>query len=157
MRKCLIIISFLCFGGLCLCHAQNTEMVDTCTNESINCREYHLYMQLKGHDFTGICVMNILSEKNIIGTIMNEFGVKAFDFTFNDGKTKVFHVIGPLNKWYIRKILRKDFSFILSGIRQGRNLVQKKRTLSFQPDGEIRVKNNMYKICYTFTPMNSKL
>lgn len=157
MRRCLIIISMLCFWGLSLCHAQNMEMTDTYTNDSTTSREYHLFMQIKGHDITGICVMDFLSEEDIVGTIMNEFGVKAFDFTFNNGKIKVFHVVGPLNKWYIRKILRKDFSFILSGIRQGKDLIQKKRTLAFLPNGEIRVNNNMYKICYTFTPMNSKL
>jgi hypothetical protein len=113
-------------------------------------------MQIRGQELTSICIMDFSDEQNIVGTVMNEFGVKAFDFTFNGKKAKVLNVVGPLNKWYIRKILKADFTFIMSNIRQGQDVTKKKRTLTFSPDGEMLFTNSRYNIRYTFTPLNSE-
>ena len=119
-------------------------------------REYNLLMQIRGQELTSICIMDFTDGQDIVGTVVNEFGVKAFDFTFDGSKAKICNVVGPLNKWYIKKILRADFSFILSNIRQGSDVSKKKRKLTFSPDGEIRFTNDRYNIHYTFTPLNSE-
>ena len=144
MRKFLISISLLILCCLIPCQAQDTS------------REYNLFMQIRGQELTSICIMDFSDEQNIVGTVMNEFGVKAFDFTFNGKKAKVLNVVGPLNKWYIRKILKADFTFIMSNIRQGQDVTKKKRTLIFSPDGEMLFTNSRYNIRYTFTPLNSE-
>ena len=119
-------------------------------------REYNLLMQIRGQELTSICIMDFTDGQDIVGTVVNEFGVKAFDFTFDGSKAKICNVVGPLNKWYVKKILRADFSFILSNIRQGSDVTKKKRKLTFLPDGEIQFTNDRYNIHYTFTPLNSE-
>ena len=119
--------------------------------------EYNLLMQIRGREITGICLMNLQPDSTVVGTVINEFGVKAFDFTRADGKTNVLNVIGPLDKWYIRKVLRKDFTFILSNIWQHKDVIWKKRKMTFSTDGDIIVENQRFKIRYTFTPVGGDL
>ena len=140
MKRCLIFIELLFL--LLPCSATES-------------REYNLLMEVRGQEITAICMMNIEDDGSIVGTVVNEMGVKAFDFTYANGKAKVINVLGPLNKWYIRMVLRKDFSFILSNIDGGQNVVQKKRSMTFTPEGNIVVRNEKYNISYTFTSMKA--
>jgi hypothetical protein len=112
-------------------------------------------MDVRGQEITAICMMNIEDDGSVVGTVVNEMGVKAFDFTYANGKAKVINVLGPLNKWYIRMVLRKDFSFILSNIDGGQDVVQKKRSMTFTPEGDIVVRNDKFNISYTFTTMKA--
>lgn len=118
-------------------------------------RQYHLLMQVRGQEITSICMMNLQPDQSVVGTVVNEFGVKAFDFTYSQGRAKVLNVVGPLNKWYIRKVLRKDFTFLLKNLWSGQDLTEKKRTLIHQPDGTVTLRNDRFKISYTFTPMET--
>ena len=54
-------------------------------------------MDVRGREITSICMMNIEEDGSIVGTVVNEMGVKAFDFTYANGKAKVINVLGPLN------------------------------------------------------------
>ena len=117
-------------------------------------QEYNLLMQVRGQEITGICVINTTPENEVVGTVVSEFGVKAFDFTYANGKAKVLNVIAMLDKWYIRKVLRKDLAFILENLPQGQDAVKKKRSISFLPNGDIEMKNGRFNIRYTFSPMN---
>lgn len=138
MRRCLIFIELLFL--LLPCSATKSK-------------EYNLQMEIRGQEITSICLMNVEDDGSIVGTVVNEMGVKAFDFTYANGKAKVINVLGPLNKWYIRMVLRKDFSFILSNIDRRQNVVHKKRSMTVTPEGDIVVRNDKYNIRYTFTPM----
>ena len=115
MRNCLLfsLLLLLCQTGM----AQET-------GDSVVSREYNLLMQVKGQELTSICMMN-------------EMGMKAFDFTFDRGKAKVLNVVAFLNKWYIRKVLRKDLAYILPRL---------------EPEKESHFERRW--ITYTFTPMN---
>jgi hypothetical protein len=108
-------------------------------------------MQARGHEFTGLCITSQEADGAIVGTLVSEMGMKAFDFTFANGKATVFNVIAPLDKWYIRKVLRGDFAFILSNIGKGKDADKKRRHLRIMPGGDIKVSNDRYKIDYTFT------
>lgn len=119
-------------------------------------QEYNLLMQVRGQEITGICVINTTPENEVVGTVVSEFGVKAFDFTYANGKAKVLNVIAMLDKWYIRKVLRKDLAFILENLPQGQDAVKKKRSISFLPNGDIEMKNGRFNIRYTFSPMKSE-
>ena len=140
MKRCLIFIELLFL--LLPCSATESK-------------EYNLLMEVRGQEITAICMMNIEDDGSVVGTVVNEMGVKAFDFTYANGKAKVINVLGPLNKWYIRKVLRKDFSFILSNISKNQNVVWKKRSMTVSPNGDIIIKNDRFNISYTFTPMNA--
>ena len=140
MRRCLIFIELLLL------------LLPCCATES---KEYNLLMNARGREITAICMMNVEDDSSIVGTVVTEMGIKVFDFRYINGKTKVMNVLGPLNKWYIRMVLRKDFSFILSNIDSGKDVVKKKRSMTFTPDGDIIVKNDKYNISYTFTSMKA--
>ena len=147
MRRCFLLISILLLTSLNPVHA--TQMA----NDSVVSKEYNLLMQVRGREVTALCIMNQEIDAHIVGTIINEFGVKVFDFIFDNGKAQILNVIGPLDKWYIRKVLRGDFAFILSHIGRGENAVKKKRRLEIMPNGDISVKNERFKINYLFTPI----
>ena len=110
-------------------------------------------MQARGHEFTGLCIIDMAADSTMVGTLVNEMGVKAFDFTYAKGKAKVLNVIAPLDKWYIRRVLRGDFSFILANMHKGKDADKKKRHLRLTPDG-FTVSNDRFKIYYTFTTKN---
>jgi hypothetical protein len=145
MRARLLFANLLLLFGLASSYAQDTLS-----------SEYNLLMQIRGREITAICIMEAQADQSIVGTVVNEFGVKAFDFSYSGAKAKIFNVIAPLDKWYIRKVLRGDFAFILSNINSGQDAVKKKRRLTHLSNGDISVSNDRYKIHYTFTPMPSK-
>ena len=51
-------------------------------------------------------------------------GVTPEDLENSDIK-KMQNSLKPVDKWYIKKVLRGDFSFFLSNYDQGRNVVKK--------------------------------
>lgn len=144
MKRCLTFISLLL---LCLSVIRAQD----------NVAEYSFLMQARGQDVTGICLIDGSPQNgdSVRGTVVNEFGVKAFDFTYRRGKAKVENVIGPLNKWYIRRVLNGDFTFILKHIGEGHDAVQKKRSMKFLPGGDISVSNERYHINYLLTPLRN--
>jgi hypothetical protein len=134
------------------------------TADSAMTYEYHLTMQVRGHEITGICMMNQSTDHGIMGTVISEFGMKAFDFIYDNGKVQLLNIVAFLDKWYIRKVLKKDLAFILSQMDECgmwnvecgmRNVEKKPRKILFKPNGEVEVINSRYKIYYSFTPMIS--
>ena len=100
--------------------------------------------------------MDKSSDDGIVGTVVNEFGMKAFDFIYDNKKVQLLNIVAFLDKWYIRKVLRKDLAFILSQMEQGVDFEKKPRRIQFKSNGEIEAVNSRYKIYYTFTPMISE-
>lgn len=111
-----------------------TEPVD-----SVVSREYNLLMQVRGEESTSICMMNISADGSIVGTVVSEMGLKVFDFTYAKGKAKVLNVVAFLNKWYIRKVLKKDLAYILPRLEADKECHYERRWIT-----------------YTFTPMNNE-
>lgn len=118
--------------------------------------EYNLVMNARGNEITSLIIIRTEEDGSIIGTVANEFGVKSFDFTYRKGKAKVLNVIGPLNKWYIRRVLRGDMQLLLSNYLTKTNATKKKRTLSFLPDNSIRLENQRFNITYTLSPVEEQ-
>ena len=137
MRRFLVLNSLLLLAISVL--AQMSITADT-EEAGVDIREYNVLMQVRGREMTGICVMQTEADSSIVGTLITEMGVKIFDFTYSNGKAKVMNVIAPLNKWYIRKVLRQDMEFMIAKGEAG----------------SFKVNNNRYKIYYTFTPMCEK-
>ena len=106
---------------------------------------------------TGICVVRISADSAIVGTVVSEFGIKAFDFCYAKGKIKILHIMSRLDKWYIRKVLRKDFGFILSNMFVNDSaLSEKGRIIKKTEDGRMTVENKRHKISYYFLPLTEK-
>jgi hypothetical protein len=73
------------------------------------------------------------------GAVFNEFGVSALSFSYNlqKDKVKILSIIGKLNKWYIRRVIKKDMREMMGILREGGSTYT----------------NQKYHITYTFTPL----
>lgn len=90
---------------------------------------------------SGICIL--LHENDTIkGAIINEFGITAVDFCYllSKDRVKLGNVVAMLDKWYIKKVLRKDIRQWLVGLRQGKTVY----------------KDEKYHITYSLTPMDKE-
>ena len=77
---------------------------------------------------SGICV--IMLEGDVLkGSIFNEFGITAMDFTYQIQKEKVklISVLPMLNKWYIKRVLKKDLKAVIKGLEQGKTTYENTR------------------------------
>lgn len=148
--------AYLRLISLLLLFCQLPCQADSIATDSASIRQYNLLLQVRGNDLSGICVMKMVSPTEMVGTVINEFGLTAFDFEYKEGKTKLSNLPPFLDKWYIRKILRKDLSFFFANFLLQQNTKKHSRELIFSPDGEIILTNDRFKIKYTFTPIIDK-
>ena len=77
-------------------------------------RRYTLSIDLpKGGHVSGICLVRMEGDRGVM-SVVNEFGVKAFDAVCPGakGRVKLPYVMAPLDKWYIRRVLAKDLSVL---------------------------------------------
>ena len=70
---------------------------------------YTVAITFKNASFSGICVVKNIGTQ-IAGTIVNEFGIRAFDFTMSQDRrrVKLLTVMKPLDKCLIRKAIARD-------------------------------------------------
>ena len=151
MRNCLVIFSLILIS--CFSAKGQEEKEQEYVQEELS-----FTMQIKDYNFSGMCIMNIYDiegDKEIVGTIVNQFGVKALDFTFTRERVKILNVIAPIDKWYIRKILRRDFYFILTNLWSADNVEKRGRKFINLPNGEKQITNKHLAIEYTFSPMQN--
>lgn len=113
---------------------------------------YKLLMQFGENSITGLCILKA-GEDVWKGSIINEFGIKAFDLTYQTKKQKVklINVTSFMNKWYIKKIIRDDWKYLLSYPEYKEK--HKHRQLTIGNDGTITLENKKYKIKYIFTTL----
>ena len=131
-------------------------------NENIN--RYQADIQVKGNHITGICMLK-KSEEGWRGTLINEFGVKAFDFIVTPKKCTLLNTIAMMNKWYIRNTIAGDLHFLFetdnpdasfqtktTRYEQDGALVvtlKKKKTIIRQSDNSLTLNNQQRKIIYS--------
>ena len=104
----LLTISFLILTNL----FQSVDAIPA--SDTLVRSEYNVMIKARGMDFNGICIMECNDEGLITGTIVSQMGPKIFDFTMSGRRVRVFNVIEPLDRWFIRRRIRKDLSAILS-------------------------------------------
>ena len=77
---------------------------------------YTVAITFKTASFSGICVVKNIGTQ-IAGTIVNEFGIRAFDFTMNRDRrhVKLLNVMKPLDKCLIRKAIARDLKRLFRG------------------------------------------
>lgn len=120
---------------------------------SDSCRQYAMLLDARGRQVTGICILQSQADGTVVGTVVNEFGVKAFDVVYDGRRAQILDLVGPLDHWYIRRVLQRDFAFLLTHLDAGTEVKQGIRSLSSQPDGQLELYNRRYRIRYSFTPM----
>ena len=82
--------------------------------------KYAAYIEMPKAYVSGICVL--LQEDGLIkGSLFNEFGITALDFTYNPqrDKIKLHSVMKMMDKWYIRKVLKKDLHQVMKTLKEG--------------------------------------
>ena len=151
VRACLTLISFALLLNALPCMAQKADSIP---------EEYGILINAKDREISGLCVMDRSNEGNIVGTIVNEFGIKIFDFSYSHNKTRIQNVIAPLDRWHLRRIIRKDMHFILeniSNITYDHDVVTGMRSMKKKTNGDVEIYNRRYKIIYTFTKLKTAL
>ncbi|MCF0202173.1 MAG: hypothetical protein HUK08_02295 [Bacteroidaceae bacterium] len=83
---------------------------------------YDLIIEMSKAYLSGILIMLRDGDNTVNASIVNEFGLSLMDFTYHEVKDKVtFHTLmGKLNKWYIKRILKKDLRAILKLMQEGK-------------------------------------
>ena len=132
MRSCLLFISLLLSVLTSRLYAQTTFPAD---GESIR---FTAYIEMEKGYVSGICILHRDGD-TVHGSLFNEFGMTALDFTYRLEKKKVkLHTVMPMmNKWYIRKVLKKDLRQLMTGLQ----------------NGETTWKDERYHIEYQLTPL----
>jgi len=103
--------------------------------------KYDVKIDIRKAYISGVCMM-VNDEGIIKASIMNEFGLSAMDFTYdtNKKKVKILSVMSKMNKWYIKKVLKKDLKQMMDLLRQD----------------IFTYENKKYQITYTFKPLNNE-
>ena len=95
---------------------------------------YDVQIDIKKAYISGICVM--LKEDDVIkASVINEFGVSATDFTYANDKITLVNLMKQLDKWYIRRTLRKDLRNVMHNLQEGKE----------------KYENTKYNITYNFS------
>ena len=133
-------------------------------DEQLN--RYQVSIQVSGNHITGICYLK-KSDDAWQGTLMNEFGVKAFDFIVTPKKCELLHTVSFLNKWYIRRTIAADLYFLFEidnpdvsfqkktvrsmDDRDGSLTIryQKKKSVTRMPDNKLELRNIKRSIVYS--------
>lgn len=99
---------------------------------------YRVMIEMPKSYLSGICIL-YQDSAEVKGSIFNEFGVSAIDFSYipYKDKVKLRHVMKMLNKWYIKRVLRKDLLALIHNLKEG----------IYEYD------DLKYKISFRFTPM----
>lgn len=146
---------FLLSSVFAVCSAFAASETDPQTNASEN-RKMAFRIEMQKGYVSGIMIC-AETEDNINGSMVNEFGISAIDFSYSKKKEKVklINVGSFLNKWYIKQVLKNDINFalhILYGIPY-----KKKHHYEVTHDGEnVTIFNTKRKIKYIFSPLQNK-
>ncbi|MDR1005167.1 MAG: hypothetical protein LBL97_09255 [Prevotellaceae bacterium] len=148
MKRCLLWISLLTVAVMPLC-AQHLSSPRLRFDEAGRAR-YNLVISTPKASLTGICLLRSTND-SIVGSVVNEFGIKAFDFIFTARRqqVKLRNVAFFLDKWYIRRVVRSDLRYLLSARRKASS----RKSLSGSADSTLVLTNKRHRMEYTFTPL----
>ncbi len=89
---------------------------------------YNIEIKTSRMTVSGLCRI-LYQEEETRGVIFNEFGITFAEFSYfpSNKRVKLHSVISFLNKWYIRKVLRKDISRLMRSLPADKTDYQNKR------------------------------
>ncbi|MDR1103368.1 MAG: hypothetical protein LBL42_06380 [Tannerella sp.] len=126
---------------------------------------YQATIRFRDRQLTGICLLKKAGDE-WRGSLVNEFGARAFDFTVSPRKCKLQNVVSLMDKWYIRKTVASDLyclfevdrpeaSFRKKTVRcEGDTLVVRfgrKKVVARLPDGTLTMQNLARNISYSLS------
>ncbi len=95
---------------------------------------YNASIDFKRGGMSGICALRLDGEE-LKGSLFNEFGISALDFTCQrkKGKVRIVSAISMLNKWYIKRVLRQDLMHVVNALGHGdTTYVNTRRHITYQ-------------------------
>jgi hypothetical protein len=110
---------------------------------------YQTRIRVGQAEITGVLIVKYMHGE-WRGSLINEFGVKAFDFVATERKCRLLHAVPFLDKWYIRRTLESDFTFLFRDAPNGK--ATKNKRLTQTAGGAFVLKNEKRHIEYVFQP-----
>lgn len=103
--------------------------------------KYSAYIDMPQGYVSGVCVL--FKEGTVIrGSLFNEFGITALNFSYDIKKEKIklYSVVKLMDKWYIKRILKKDLKQLMKCLQKGESVYQDEK----------------YHITYSFSTLNTE-
>lgn len=132
------------------------------SDEQMN--RYQVSIKVKDNTITGICLLKKV-EDGWRGSMINEMGARAFDFTVTEKKATLVNTISMMDKWYIRNTIAADLHFLFEADNphvafqrkttryvEDENLVvrlKNKKSITRMADGSIVMENLKRNIVYS--------
>lgn len=139
MRRFLVSISIVAASLFAMpVSAQKPRLYPDSIGGKVKC---NATIEMKKGYVSGICML--VNDGGVVrGSLFNEFGISALDFAYypESDKVKLGDVIQMLNRWYIKKVLKRDLRQLLNNLKQGIGTYRDEK----------------YKIDYSFTPLNDE-
>jgi hypothetical protein len=158
MAKCLTWISVLFLLALPASAQLTADSLHRYLHfDSVGTARYSICIEAKQMQLSGICMLKD-SDEIILGSVFNEFGIKAFDMSFEkpSAKMTLLNVVDFLDKWYIRGVVKGDLTFLFDADKQKGQPQDAHRSINCDEKGTIVLKNIKYGLTYTFTPLKSE-
>ena len=145
---------------------ENSRLWTETLRDDAQLNRYQVSIQVGGNQITGICMLK-KDDNSWRGTLINEFGVKAFDFIVTPKKCELLNTLSLLNKWYIRRTIADDLHFLfeidnpdVSFQKKTVRLVdeqdgsltiryKKKKSVTRMPDNKLELRNLKRSIVYS--------
>lgn len=117
MRRFLLLISILSITILATPSACAQGSFPTEEGEKTR---YSLQIDFDNAYLSGVGILACIDGK-VLGSVFNEFGVSALSFSYNPrkDKVKILSIIGKFNKWYIRRVIKKDMKKVIAVLKEG--------------------------------------
>lgn len=115
--KSRIVILVLCFWAVCQWAAGQSFP------EKEGERVYYDFsMRRSDMELSGICIL-LCSGDTVKASIVNNFGATLIDYSYDTKKLKIklHYVFEKLDKWYIRRVLKRNLKKIMLAMRSGEN------------------------------------
>ena len=80
--------------------------------DSVQKNTYRIVFSTEKMSISGIWIMKYM-DNSWRGTMVNEFGMKMFDFICTPCACELKNVVAMMDKWYIKKTIAEDLLFIL--------------------------------------------
>ncbi len=135
MRNFLLSISLFSLSQLCPLPTKAQAIFPDSIGKKVR---YSALIEMPKAYISGVCIL-VRDFTEVKGSVFNEFGISAIDFSYHmkKDKVKIISVMNMIDKWYIRKVLK-------AGLRTLLHCLQK---------GETHYNDKKYKLDYTFIPM----
>lgn len=143
--------------SLLFCALQLSAQTRIYPSEDGGRTDHSVTISYRGSAISGVCILKRTGD-NVAGSIVNEFGVKMLDFTYDIRHEKVQcrNIFGMMDRPYIRKTLKADLQFILSHSAEDGKVETSERIISVEQGGIWSFSNIDVGLGYLFSPITVK-